>query len=246
MLIRLQAQGDAPAAEHGILRADRVQQVVSLQQLQEELNEHSGAVIEAARQEALALLEQAREEAEAILATAQAQVDEARQAGYDEGLRQAALDWHDRQATEAIDKNKAVQAMHAKLATIVTSAVERIVQAEERGALYQRALKNVQALTRGASSLTLRVGPDDFDQARDSIATLADLQATGLSVEVKVDAALRPGSCIFESDLGVLDASLQTQLDGLRQAMERAVRRAVSDGETQEPGEAGPGADAPP
>ena len=38
---------------------------------------------------------------------------------------------------------------------------------EDRGALYQRALKSVQSLTRGSGSLRLRVGMDDYAQARE-------------------------------------------------------------------------------
>ena len=51
----------------------------------------------------------------------------------------------------------------------------------------------------------------------------------GMTVEVQVDAALPVGSCIFESDMGVVDASLSTQLDALRSAMARAVRKAVAE-----------------
>jgi type III secretion protein L len=46
---------------------------------------------------------------------------------------------------------------------------------------------------------------------------------------VKVDPTLNPGGCVFESDLGILDASLHTQLEGLRAAMDRAVRAALSE-----------------
>jgi type III secretion protein L len=45
--------------------------------------------------------------------------------------------------------------------------------------------------------------------------------------DVLVEPGLRPGSCIFESDMGVLDASLETQLDGLRLAVARALRKAA-------------------
>jgi type III secretion protein L len=77
--------------------------------------------------------------------------------------------------------------------------------------------------------LTLRVSPDDAEAAREGLAGVAELQTLGTTVEVQVDASLAPGSCIFESDMGVVDASLSTQLDALRAAMARAVRKAVAE-----------------
>jgi type III secretion protein L len=118
--------------------------------------------------------------------------------------------------------------MHEKLATIVTGAVERIVHTEERAALYQRALRSVRSFARGASTLALRVSADDHAHARAALDSLKALQTQGLHIEVSVDPALRAGSCVFESEVGILDASLQTQLDGLRAAMDRAVRKALA------------------
>ena len=62
-----------------------------------------------------------------------------------------------------------------------------------------------------------------------ALQSLSELEAQGLAVEVSVDPALSPGSCVFESEAGIIDASLQTQLDGLRGAMERAVRKMVEE-----------------
>jgi type III secretion protein L len=173
-------------------------------------------------------LEQARGEAAALLEQARADAQEAVRRGYEEGQHRAALEWHDRQAAEAVARAESLRRMHEKLAAIVTTAVERIVQTESREALYQRALQGVKSLTRGVSTLVLRVSAADYAQASAALAALP-AQPHGLTVDVKVDPTLNPGGCVFESDLGILDASLHTQLEGLRAAMDRAVRAALSE-----------------
>ena len=229
MVIWLNGAVCSAGVEDGILPAAQVANLGELDALRRSLDEQREAIVQSARDEAEALLTQARQQVEQMLQSARAEAQRALQQSYEEGRRKAVLEWHEQQAGQAIDKAEALRRMHEKLAAIVTAAVERIVHTEERGALYQRALRSVQGLTRGASTLALRVNAVDFEHARAALGSLQSLGAHGLSVDVSVDPALKPGSCIFESEVGILDASLQTQLDGLRAAMDRAVRKAVAD-----------------
>ena len=220
------------ACEHGNLKADASQAILDAQQLRDAMQSRCDALLADAQAQAEEILAAARIQADELLQQAAAQIEQAavqaeqaEQEGFAAGERRAAQDWHARHAEQAEKVAQNAHGMHEKLADIVSSAVERIVTTEPRAALYQRALKNVQALTRGASSLTLRVCPDDAEQAR---ASLEGMEGGALSVQVAADPGLRPGSCIFESELGVLDASLELQLDALRQAMTRAVHNALN------------------
>jgi type III secretion protein L len=227
MLILIQTPLGAIGVPDGVLRAGQVQHLCDITGLQQRLADERERLMEAARARADAHVEQADAEARRILEQSREEAERIRHAAHEEGLRRAAQEWYERQTETAVDKARSVREVHAKLADVVTHAVERIVQTEDRAALYQRALKSVQSLTRGASTLRLRVGPDDHEHARQCMAAVDLGQLAGLEVEVVADNKLRAGSCIFESELGVLDASLQTQLDGLRAAMERAVQRAA-------------------
>ncbi|UXH78286.1 type III secretion system stator protein SctL [Roseateles amylovorans] len=229
MLIWWQGEAARAGADHGVVRAADVAVLREVATVRRDAAERADELLADARAQAEQILADARAEAEALLTQAQARIEAACEAGRAEGERQAALAWHERQADQAVDQAKVVRGLHERLADVVTSAVERIVQTEGRAALYQRALKSVQSLSRSATALTLRVSTADFEAARDGIAAVPDLQAAGLTVEVVVDPALPSGSCLFESDIGVVDASLTTQLDALRAAMSRAVRRAVAE-----------------
>lgn len=234
MLIWLQTPAGAVGLEEGVIRADEVQALVSAEELRCRMEQAVEQTLAEAREQAAAEVAAAQAQAREIVDDAREEAQQLRQAAYDEGTRDAVAQWHERHLQAVVEQERAQRAMHARLAEVVASAVERIVLCEDRGALYQRALKSVQSLTRGSGSLRLRVGMDDYAQARDCLGAIGGLQEAGLELEVLADAALPPGSCIFESELGVLDASLQTQLSGLRAALERAVRRvAGGEGEVQ-------------
>ncbi len=222
----------------GVLRAAQVESLRSLEDVRIELTQQQTDILNAAHHQAEEMLSQAQEQAQAMLDDAQAQaqamldemaahVEQAKREGYEEGRRRNSIEWAERQTRQTQSRGQALQNMHEKLAAIVTSAVERIVHTEPRDALYQRALRSVQTLTRGASQLTLRVGPADYEAAAKAVSDIKGLAANGVQLEVAVDPALKNGSCIFESELGILDASLETQLEGLRNAMGRAVHRAL-------------------
>lgn len=229
MVIWLRGVGSPIGLEDGVLRAADVQALVSLEALRDALQQEHEALMAAAREQAAGIVEAARQQAQQIEQQMSARVEAAIQAGFEEGRKRNAQDWHQLQARNALAKAQALRRMHEKLAAIVTSAVERIVHTEQRDSLYQRALRNVQSLTRGVSQLTLRVGPGDIDAARQGVAEARQHAPEGVHLEVAIDATLKPGSCIFESEQGILDASLETQLDALRAAMQRAVHKTLAD-----------------
>lgn len=230
MVIWLHAPTGDVGVEDGIVPAAHVGELAEFDRLRHALEERHDHIVQAAHDQAQALLAQARQEAEQLRAQALADAERMRQEAYEDGLRKAALEWHEQQTGRVIDKAQMVRGMHEKLATIVTAAVERIVHTEQRQGLYQRALRSVQGLAQGASALALRVNAADYEHAQAAIGSLDALQVHGLRIEVKVDPALKPGGCVFESEVGILDASLHTQLDGLRAAMDRAVRKALTEG----------------
>jgi spermidine/putrescine-binding protein len=85
--------------------------------------------------------------------------------------------------------------------------------------------------------LTLRVPEADREDAQRAIAELmAQLPqgATGTAIEVVVDAQMPEGACRFESDSGVIDAGLDTQLAAIRRAVERAAREMAQAGDDED------------
>lgn len=216
-LIRLPLADDpwGPAyvgLENGIIKAHQVEHVLELHQAEQELRRHGEAA-----------LEQARAQADMLLAQAASKVAQA----CTDAERQATAEWHQRQLMMEGRRAERQRLLHQSLAAVVTTAVERLVQVQDRSALYQRALQTVQSLAEDLSGMIMRVSPHDEPAARAGLEALRDNHEAAPKLKLVVDASLRSGSCIFESDTGVLDASLQTQLFALNAAMGRAVKRAL-------------------
>lgn len=234
MLMRLVPGAAALASEHGLIRAADLEAVrdvaAAVRHWQAGADERRlrqdaecQAVLEDARQQAALLLEQARAEIDAWQAQArerlQAEAEDARLKGYEEGHAQALADWHGQQVDRARSLQADVRAVQSPLARVVCDAVAAIVRTADPEALYQRALAEVQASCRGATRLRLHVSPADEAAAGRALAGWA---AGDIEVETVVHIDMAAGSCVAETDAGWVDASLDLQLAALRDAMDRA------------------------
>ena len=74
--------------------------------------------------------------------------------------------------------------------------------------------------------VTVRVNPEQVQAVRDQIARVhKDFPEIGY-LEISADARLDQGGCILETEVGIIDASLDGQLDALSRAMAVTLERA--------------------
>ncbi|WCM93627.1 type III secretion system stator protein SctL [Acidovorax sp. NCPPB 2350] len=237
MLIWSSPRGASLRASGGILRAHEFLTATDAVTLLDEARAEQSALLDQARRDAEILLatahrdareiqEQASEEARILLEQAREEAALQTERGYVEGSEEASQEWHARFAELHATHEQAMAGLERRLAAVVATAVERMVHAEPREALLRRALLTVRDTLREARTARLRVHPADAPAARAALAALEnDPQAP--RVQVETDAALAPGSSVFDADIGRLDTSLKVQLAGLRGALDRAVRYAL-------------------
>ena len=79
---------------------------------------------------------------------------------------------------------------------------------------------------RRAKYLKFRVHPQNLTRLRDELN--ADLQNTdlGMSVEIEADDTLALGACILSTDIAVIDAGIEAQLEAISAAIAPKSREA--------------------
>ncbi|BBO60052.1 type III secretion system stator protein SctL [Mycoavidus sp. B2-EB] len=146
--------------------------------------------------------------------------------GYAEGQAQAVEEWYERALAAMSDYQQIRLRMRERLAGLVISAVEQIVQTEDTKTLFVRALSTLDQIVEGASSLAVSVNPSQLEAAQQTFEKfVSKLGQLGRPIKliVRSDRRLALGACICESDFGIVDASLDIQLQALRAAIERAL-----------------------
>ncbi|WP_109477453.1 type III secretion system stator protein SctL [Paraburkholderia sp. C35] len=194
------------------------------------------AILAAAQIEREKLLQAARDEAAALIASAAREREAAQERGYAEGVVRGEAQWIERIAALSADAQRLQMSMRNRMAELVMLAVEQLVRTESAQALFARATDTIDRIVEGSASLRISVHPADLDAARDAFGEFdARLRLLGRPVPLAVaaDPRLAPGACVCESDLGIVDASLSTQLDSMRAAIVRALNTSLKTQGTQ-------------
>lgn len=150
--------------------------------------------------------------------------EQERTRGYEEGLLAAKEEWAQRLAVAQAARHQTLKDIAPTLVDIVLDAVTVILKNTSPQQLMASAIESVTDLIKQARWARLRVHPQQADAARLMLDSMAQQSSAGLDwVTVISDVSLATDACIFETDVGIADASLSVQLAAIRRAVESAV-----------------------
>jgi flagellar biosynthesis/type III secretory pathway protein FliH len=172
-----------------------------------------------ARQAVQALLAEAEEQARRIRADALSHADgvrsSAREAGFAEGLADAAA----AVVRAASERDRLLAGCTAELLELAVEMAERILVREvQRGVDGLAAAARALALVRGSPRVILRGSPDDAEALSDGGAWAG---LAGSRVRLVVDPGLGAGEVVVEADGAGIDGRFRAQLAELRRAVTR-------------------------
>ena len=83
-------------------------------------------------------------------------------------------------------------------------------------------VKSVLAVVRNQKQMTLRLAPGQVQLVQAHVNELLAAYPGVGYLDIVADNRLQPDACILESDIGLVEASLQSQLQALRSAFEKS------------------------
>lgn len=176
---------------------------------------------QAALLEASELIQAAQRQADRIREDAQRAYEERYRQGYEDGVEAGKMENAMKMMETVVASVEFIENIEKTVVSVVNQSVKKIIDSfddEERiKGIVNTALNHV----RGQQKVTVRVHPKD----EPVIAKMLTLQTIGSYITVIADAHLQPDSCILESELGVIDASLKTQLTTLEAAFSAKIKQ---------------------
>lgn len=183
--------------EQRILKSEDYKRLVSYEQLLKELE-----------------LKDKRREQEVLAAKAAAL-----RSGFQQGKEQANAELAAQLLDFTMKMNHAISNVERQLVDVVIHAVRKIIHDFDDTQLVTSAVERGMELVRGSQKLIIRVNPQMYEKVAQKIHALQD---TSRQIEIVGDAHLKPTECVLESDIGIVNASAEQQLEVVIRALQKA------------------------
>lgn len=169
-------------------------------------------ILAAAQDQAAQMLENARHECEQMLADS-----------YDRGYSAGLDRWNDALAEAWKHREDFLAQNEAELVRLAVAIAKKIIGENVKADtdVVLRSVKDALRAVRSESKVIIKVNPSDEANLRQKSGDLkilgvevGDLVIVGLS-------SIAAGGCVVESDIGIIDAQIDTQLDSIERALMR-------------------------
>jgi type III secretion protein L len=169
-----------------------------------------------------AIIAAAEADAARIREEAKTAFEEERKRGYDKGLQDGKLEIA-MQKLDQIDQSVAfMESVEGKMADVVMKALRSCMkEIGDKEMVVNIVRKTMDAVIRTQRHVTLKVAPEMVAVVRERLSALRVDYPTVESFDVVEDSRLKGPACILETEAGVADASVETQLAAIEKSIAR-------------------------
>lgn len=172
----------------------------------------------------LEMIELAREQAAKIVEDAKIAFEEEKKRGFNEGMEAGNQKISENMIESAARSVENFEEFENDIIEIVSDALKKILGEFDNRDLISRVVKNALSTVRNQKKVTVIVNPGDGDTVRDKVKELLSLYPAIATIDVLTDPRIQAGGCKIETEIGVVDASLETQLEAIKKSLAKVVK----------------------
>ena len=157
---------------------------------------------------------------------AKAAYEAERQRGYEKGLADGKAEIA-MQKLDLVDSSVAfMEGVEEKMAEVVMKALKSCVtEIGDREMVVQIVRKTMSAVIRTQRQVTLKVAPELVETVRGRVSELTASFPTIETFDVVEDPRLKGPACVLETEAGVADASVETQLVAIERSLKKHIAK---------------------
>lgn len=223
MVVWLRQDKTGVAVPDGIIRRHAWMKIAALDAAFLDIDAMRCTAREQAERQAQAVIEAAYQEADRIRLDAEIMAQRLFDEAHAEGRQSGIDEWAALLLSRCQENHQQLRQQRERMARIVIAAVEKIVPLQDPQGIYRQVLRMLSKSIQAVRYVTVRVCPEEMAHAEKALRELARDSALGKLIEVTGDERLMRGACLVESDQGIIDLSLSSQLRALRAAVAQTV-----------------------
>jgi type III secretion protein L len=178
-----------------------------------------GAVVDAE-----ATVARARDEAAKIIEEAKAEYARQRELGYRDGVEQGKAEMAEKVVATMSQSALYFSKVEQALVDVVMKATARVIGEVAERERVERIVRKALELMRNQSQVRVKVPPAQSEWLQGRVEALLQSFPRIQFLEIQADARLPGDGCILETELGVIDATVQTQLRAIEKALIQAIK----------------------
>ncbi|AMO57843.1 HrpE/YscL family type III secretion apparatus protein [Endozoicomonas montiporae] len=169
----------------------------------------------------------AREKAGQIIEASKLAYEQEKQRGYEDGVAESKIDQADQMFKVVSRTINYLAEVETTLAEILMSGVKKIIGEFDQEELAVNLVRNALQHVRNEKQVTIRIPPSQFKMVKAKLNDiLSEYKGVGF-IDLVADQRLSTGDCIMESEIGVVDASVDLQIAALQKRFEKTHTSAI-------------------
>jgi type III secretion protein L len=147
--------------------------------------------------------------------------------GYQDGIMTGKLEYSAKILETVMSSVEYLENLETSIVRIVGEVTRKLIGEMDREEIIVRLVRQALNSVRSERKVLIRVAVRDEAAVRRDLAVLLQQRDGGAAgfLDILPDPELSPGSCILESEMGVIEASLETQLKNMEKTLLKHVGR---------------------
>ena len=168
------------------------------------------------------LIEAAEAEAENIRVAARQAIEEEKKRGYEKGLEDGKAEIS-RRKLQLLDESATIMAsVENKMVDVVMKSLKKcIMEIGDKELVVQIVRKVMNAVVRNQRQITLKVAPDMVPIVRERLDEILAEYPLLNEIDLQEDPRLKGTACMIETEAGLADASVETQLAAIEASLKK-------------------------
>lgn len=175
--------------------------------------------------EANNIIKEAEIRAKNILENAEHEYQIRKEQGYLDGQNEGKLEHTEKLMETVLSSVEFLENIENTVVDVVTESIKKVIGELDDNERIIRIVHTALQHVRNQQQIKIKVNPHDEKIIQNSLTTMRNNQQSVNFFDVIADPKLAINSCIIESELGVIDASLSTQLKALENAFKNKFKK---------------------
>ncbi len=172
----------------------------------------------------LEMIALAKEQAAKIIEDAKQAFEDEKKRGFNEGMEAGNQKISEVMIEAAARSVENFEEFENDVMEVVSDALRKILGEFDNRELVSRVVKNALATVRNQKKVTVIVNPADAEIVREKIKELLALYPGITTIDILTDARVHTGGCKIETEIGVVDASLDVQLAAIKNSLAKVIK----------------------